>query len=106
MAEEKRTIEIKAPCCSSIRECHVRTKYVISLEDEKIVKAIDAVRCYRGEEREYTIETNKPIAIVEYYRSNRGVHYLDVEYSDWDKERTLEIARRLLGLESEEKIVM
>jgi len=99
-------ITVKAPCCSSIRECRVRTKYVISLEDGEILRSIDAVRCYRGEEEKYVIETTKPIAVIEHYVSNRGVHYLDVEYSDWDKEKTLALVRRVLGLEMAEKIVV
>jgi hypothetical protein len=99
-------VTVKAPCCSSIRECHVRTKYVISLEDGEVVRTIEAVRCYRGEEKKYFIEVSRPIAVVEHYVSNRGVHYITVEYSDWDKERTLEVVRHALGLETEEKIVV
>lgn len=101
---EKRIVE--APCCWSERECRVRIKYVVSLEDEKILRTIPAVRCYRGVKKGYIVSVTGPIAIIEYYMSNRGVHYINIEYSNWERKKTLEVVRRVLGLESVEKIIM
>jgi len=100
---EKRIVE--APCCWSKRECRVRTKYVVSLEDGEILQTIPAMRCYRGVKKAYIVSVTEPIAIIEHYISNRGVHYIYIEYSNWEGKKALEVVRRVLGLESVEKII-
>jgi len=74
-------IEIPKPCCASVRECSVRTLYVIgirNLANPRILRTIDAVRCYRVGEKHTRVTLSNDIVIAYYYRSNRGNEYITI----------------------------
>ena len=101
---------VRAPCCSSARECRFRTKYVINVAEKAIIAEIPVVRCYRGVERLYEIEIEKEkvssIAIVEHYISNRGVNYITFEYPREPTEEVVDAVKELLGLREVRKLVI
>jgi hypothetical protein len=101
-------MEFEAPCCASIRECNARAHYVVSLVKPKILRRIEAVRCYRGIRKKYKFYPSSDVALVEYYVSNRGVHYITVLWKpeSVSTEKAIEMARRALGLEVATKIVV
>jgi len=72
------TIQIKMPCCNSIRSCKMTAIYILDVLDGKIVNEIKALRCYKlGYTPEITIEFNPHKHIVYYlYVSNRGNPYI------------------------------
>jgi hypothetical protein len=78
------------------------------LSRQKILKRIDAVRCYRGYSRRYRLYVNSDIIVVEHYVSNRGVNYLRVLWKpeDVDEGKAIEVARRALGLLREVKLIV
>ena len=76
-----RVIELRKPCCSSVRECAVRFHAVIRLSDAKVVETIDAVRCYRLKiVPTYKVKVDNNTIVVEHYVSNRGNIYIDILY--------------------------
>jgi len=99
-------IEFEAPCCGSVRECKVRAHYIVSLVKPKVLKRIEAVRCYRGIRRKYKFYPSDDVALVSHYVSNRGVHYLSILWKPEtvSTERVVEMARRALGLETTTKL--
>jgi hypothetical protein len=101
-------VRIQKPCCGSIRECSVRRHYIIDLNREEIIGEIEAVRCYRGIIEYYEVEPTPNTAIVEYYMSNRGVHYVIPIYKPESINENVFMSkvRRALGLEVTEKIVL
>jgi hypothetical protein len=85
----------------------VRAHYIISL-DADILRRIDATRCHRGYVKYYEVEPRPDIILIEHYVSNRGVNYIHILYKpeSISEEDALRIARRALGLEEHEKIVL
>ena len=101
-------MRFQAPCCNSIRECSVRAHYIISLSKAEVLHRIDATRCYRGIVKYYEVDPSPDIIIVERYVSNRNVNYIRVIYKPENvtDEEALRTARKALGLEITEKIVL
>jgi hypothetical protein len=101
-------IEFGAPCCASVRECRVRAHYVVSLTKPRILRTIEAVRCYRGISRKYKFYPTNDVALVSHYVSNRGVHYLTILWKPEavEAQKVIEAARRALGLETTAKLVI
>jgi len=95
-------LEFGKPCCGSVRECSVKFHAVISLTKKAVLRRINAVRCYRNpnyESGKYKFYPSNDVALIEHYRSNRGVVYLYVLWkpeglSDRD---VLRIALEALG---------
>jgi hypothetical protein len=74
-------ITIRRPCCASVRECSVRALYIIgikNLANPKILRTIEAVRCYRVGEKYARVTLTNDILIVYYYISNRGNEYITI----------------------------
>jgi len=82
--------------------------YIIGIRNSKprILRAIDAVRCYRGISRKFKFFPSQDVILVKYYISNRGVHYITVL---WKPESLTEkqakmLAALALGIAEEEVI--
>jgi hypothetical protein len=103
MSEKNTYLEFKAPCCYSVRTCNVTADYVISLKTARILRRIDAVRCYRGHEVIYKFYPAPDVALINHYVSNRSVHYITIRWKpeNVSTEEVLEKARRALGLTEE-----
>jgi hypothetical protein len=73
-----------------------------------VLKTIKAVRCYRGYTKKYKFYPSDDVALVSYYRSNRGVHYIRVLWKpeSVDVSNVIEAARKALGLYIEAKLVI
>ena len=101
---------VRAPCCSSRRTCLDTNKYVINIAERNIIAEIPATRCYRGIEQLYEIEIAEEkvndIAIVEHYISNRGVHYLTIEYPETPTPDIVDTVKEVLGLREMRKIIV
>jgi hypothetical protein len=68
------TMNIKVPCCDSVRSCKATAIYVQDIVSSEIINKIEALRCYRlGYTPEISIEFDPHKHIVYYlYVSNRG----------------------------------
>ena len=108
MSESRGYVEFEAPCCNSVRTCRDTAHYVISLKSRRILKRIDAVRCYRGYSVKYRLYVNSDVIVVFHYVSNRGVNYLRALWKPEgvDESRAVEVARRALGLLREVKLIV
>jgi hypothetical protein len=108
MLPGEKTMRFQAPCCSSVRECRFRAHYIIDVKKAEILRKIEATRCYRGIVEYYVLEPTPDIIVVEHYVSNRGVNYIHILYKPQTltEDDVLKIARRALGLEIEEKIIL
>jgi hypothetical protein len=73
-----------------------------------VLRAIPAVRCNRGYTVKYKFYPSQDVALVSYYRSNRGVVHLSVLWKPEgvDVATVISVARRALGLETIEKIIV
>jgi len=84
--------------------------YVIGFRngEPKVLRRIDAVRCYRGITKKVKFYPSNDVILVSYYMSNRGVHYIYVLWKpeNLSNEKAIEIARKALGLEIEEKVII
>jgi len=96
-------IVFEAPCCYSVRTCNVTADYVISLKTARILRRIDAVRCYRGHTVRYKFYPSDDVALISVYVSNRGVHYIWVKWKpdSVSTDFVIETARKALGLTEE-----
>jgi 6-phosphogluconolactonase (cycloisomerase 2 family) len=67
-------MQIKIPCCDSIRSCKQTAIYIHDTTNNEIVNKIEAIRCYKlGYTPEISIEFDPHKHIVYYlYISNRG----------------------------------
>ena len=101
-------IEFEAPCCFSERTCSVTADYIISLRTRRVLRRIAAVRCYRGYIKKYKFYPSQDVALVSYYCSNRGVHYISIKWKPEgvSKEEVIKAAMKALGLEAVTKIVV
>jgi hypothetical protein len=101
-------IEFEAPCCGSVRECYERAHYVISLTKLRVLRRIDALRCYRGIRKKYRFYPSEDVALISHYVSNRGVNYITILWkpNSVNIERVIEAARKALGLETTSKLVV
>jgi len=101
-------IEFEAPCCYSIRTCHDTAHYIVSLRSKRVLKVIEAVRCYKGYTKKYKFYPSDDVALISYYKSNRGVHYIRVLWKpeSVDVSKVIEAARKALGLLGEVKLVV
>jgi hypothetical protein len=108
MSESKEYVEFEAPCCNSIRTCRDTAHYVISVSKQKILKRINAVRCYRGYSVKYKFYPSSDVVLVYHYVSNRGVNYLRILWKpeNVSEAHAVEVARRALGLTREVKLVV
>ena len=103
---------VRAPCCTSRRTCMDTAKYIIDLGKKEIIEVIPAVRCRRGLEKVYEIEIAEEnvndIAVVEHYVSNRGVHYLTIEYPETPTPTPdiVDTVKEVLGLREMRKIIV
>uniref|UniRef100_A0A7J2U4J6 Uncharacterized protein n=1 Tax=Ignisphaera aggregans TaxID=334771 RepID=A0A7J2U4J6_9CREN len=101
-------LEFEAPCCESIRECNIRKIYIIGFRNgkPKVLRAIDAVRCYRGITKKFKFYPSLDVILVKYYRSNRGVHYITVLWKpeSLTEEQARLVAAAALGIYEEEVI--
>jgi len=100
-------LEFNAPCCASVRECAVRRLVVIGFKGRpKILREIGAVRCSRGITKKVKFYPSQDVILIEYYCSNRGVNYITILWKPetLSNEQAVEIARRALGLSTEETI--
>jgi hypothetical protein len=68
------TMQIKVPCCDSVRSCKVTAIYIQDIVSGEIISKIEALRCHRiGYTPEITIEFNPHKHIIYYlYVTNRG----------------------------------
>jgi len=101
-------ILVEAPCCASIRECNVRALYVIGTRGRgRILRTINAVRCYRGESKKVKIYPSNDIIVVEYYVTTRGNPKITVVWKpeNMSMEDALRVAKRVLGVEEEEVLM-
>jgi hypothetical protein len=66
------------------------------------------VRCYRGITKKYKFYPSEDVILVHYYRSARGVNYLKILWKPGSlpENVAVEVARRALGLETVEKIIV
>ena len=73
-------ITLRKPCCASVRECGVHYIAVIGIRNfkAKVLRYIEAVRCYREGEKHAKVTLAKDILIVYHYKSNRANVYLTV----------------------------
>jgi hypothetical protein len=101
-------LEFNAPCCTSARTCRHTAHYIISLTNARILRKINAVRCYQGIEEKYKFYPSDDVILVHYYCSTRGVNYLQVLWKPQsiDVNRAVEVARKAIGLEYESVIVL
>jgi hypothetical protein len=100
-------IELDAPCCSSIRECSVRSLVVIGFRGKpKILREIRAVRCSRGITKKVKFYPSSDVILASYYVSNRGVHHINILWKPENipNQQAIEIAKKALGIAMEEKI--
>ncbi len=99
-------IEVKAPCCSSVRECNVRRIVIVDISAQKVLKELEAVRCHRGESRTYKINVSGRTVVAEVYRSNRGKWYVTILWKpDSMDELTAEITtKKALGIYEEVEV--
>jgi hypothetical protein len=109
MSNNTQILEIKAPGCSSIRECAVRFIAVIGIRNRnnpKILRVVNATRDYRGEEKKVRIYLSSDIIVVEHYRSNRGKVYISIVWKpeNISSEEAIKLASRALGYSEEETI--
>jgi hypothetical protein len=67
-------MQIKIPCCDSIRTCKLTAVYIHDIVKDEIIDTIQAIRCYRLEYTpEITIEYETDRHLIYYlYVSNRG----------------------------------
>jgi 6-phosphogluconolactonase (cycloisomerase 2 family) len=74
------TMQIKVPCCNSIRTCKATAIYIQDITNNEIINKIDAIRCYKlGYTPEITIEFDPDRNIVYYlYVSNRGNPHISI----------------------------
>jgi len=88
----------------------VRAMYVIGFRggEPKILRIINAVRCSRGITVKIKFYPAPDVILVSYYRSNRGVNYITILWKpeSLPNEKAVEIARKALGLEIEEKVIV
>jgi hypothetical protein len=77
------TMNIKVPCCDSIRSCKVTAIYIQDIVSGKIIDKIEAIRCYRLDYTpEITIEYDPDKHIVyKLYVSNRGNPYITIYHT-------------------------
>jgi hypothetical protein len=96
-----------APCCESQRECNIRKVYIIGIKGKpKILRTIDAVRCYRSITKKFKFYPSQDVILIKYYRSNRGVHYLTVVWKpeNLTEEQAKMLAAMTLGIYEEEEV--
>jgi 6-phosphogluconolactonase (cycloisomerase 2 family) len=74
------TMNIKMPCCDSIRSCRTTAIYIQDIKTNEIIDTIEAIRCYRlGYTPEITIEIDPKKHLVYYlYVSNRGNPHITI----------------------------
>jgi hypothetical protein len=63
----EKIIEIETPCCSSIRSCNQKVLYIIGFRNPrnpKVLKRIEAIRCYKEGEKKYRIILTNDILVV------------------------------------------
>ena len=100
-------IEIPQPCCASVRECSVRALYVIgirNLANPRILRTINAVRCYRVGKKQARVTLSNDIVIAYYYRSNRGNEYITIyKPKQIDKEVAILLTLTALGYPEPER---
>jgi len=103
MGEKNNYLEFEAPCCYSVRTCNTTADYVISLRTARILRRIDAVRCYRGHTVRYKFYPSADVALINVYKSNRGVHYIWIKWKpdNVSVDEVMEKVRRALGLAEE-----
>jgi len=102
------SLEFDVPCCYSTRECNARKLVIIGFRGKpRILRIIHATRCARGITKKIKVSPGD-IILVRYYVSNRGVHYITVLWKPQNitDEQAIRIARKALGLETEEKITI
>jgi hypothetical protein len=74
------SMQIKVPCCDSVRSCKVTAIYVQDIVSGEIISKIEALRCYKlGYTPEITIEYEPNQHIIYYiYISNRGNPHISI----------------------------
>ncbi len=76
---EVTAIEVKAPCCSSRRSCRDTFIAVIGIRGRpKVLRTIEAVRCYRGEERVVKFYPSDDVILSEVYITTRNNIHIKV----------------------------
>jgi hypothetical protein len=72
------------------------------------LRAISAVRCERGYIKKYKFYPSSDVALVSYYRSNRGVVHLSILWKPQEISTTtvIEAVKRALRLETVVKLVV
>jgi hypothetical protein len=99
--------EFDVPCCDSIRECAERRLVVIGFrKNPMVLREVKAVRCNRGIKKKIRFYPSPNTILIEYYRSNRGVNYITILWKpeNVSTEQAIEIAKKALGLSTEETI--
>jgi hypothetical protein len=73
-------MQIKIPCCDSIRTCKLTAVYIHDIVKDEIVDTIKAIRCYKlGYTPEITIEYETDRHLIYYlYVSNRGNPHISI----------------------------
>jgi hypothetical protein len=110
LTQQTSVLEFDAPCCESLRECSVRRIYIIGIRNNKakILREIDAVRCYRGIRKKFKFYPSDDVVLARYYRSNRGNHHITILWKpqNMTEDQAKAYAALALGLYTEEEVVI
>ena len=103
MSREYIEIVVEAPCCHSRRTCHDYYAAVYDIDQQKDIKYLHAVRCYRGERLVEKLKVSKEksqrIIVYKNYRSFKGNIRIYIDYcpESLGEERCREIILRKFG---------
>jgi hypothetical protein len=66
-------MEVKAPCCNSRRTCRDSFIAVIGIRGKpRVLRTINAVRCYRGEEKVFRFYPSHDVILANVYITTRS----------------------------------